>query len=98
MNYRAQLFKCVFVGIIALCLAMQGWRGIMLNSWNIIKSSVQLRDLKHSEKVILDQNRKMANEIKTLRSNPDLVAASKGSQELNLVQDPENEIIIKFSD
>jgi hypothetical protein len=98
MNYKLAFTKQILFIAFLLCLAFQGIRGLLLNSWNITRGFIQLRDLGHSEKTLKAQNKAMIHEIKKIRNNPDMAAALKGSKEFNLVQDPENEIIINYTD
>ncbi len=87
---------CLFVFL--LVLSLQAWRGAFSNTWHIAKSYIQLKDLQSSEAMLLAQNKKMLSELKTIKQNPALAVAEKGSQEFNLVQNPEQEIIINFPD
>lgn len=93
MKTAKQIILLVFL----FFLSLQGWRGAFSNSWHIAKGYIQLKDLKASEAMLFAQNQKMLAEIKAFKQNPQL-AALKGSQEFNLVQDPEQEIIVNFSD
>jgi hypothetical protein len=98
MSYRSKILRQIPLILFIACLAVQGWRGLAMNSWNITKSFFQLRDIDRSDKSVVSQNHKMLLELKKIKSNPDLMQALKASRELNLVEDPEKEIIINFSE
>jgi len=98
MNYKVKIIKQIYILLFICALSLQAWRGVFTNSWNILKSYLQLHDLKRSYNVLVVQNRKMIAEVKKIKINPDSLKALKASKEFNLVNNPSNEVIIQFPD
>lgn len=98
MKFRLESFKQIIFLFFVTCVALQAWRGLFLNSWNITKSFIQLNDVKKSYSSILSENKSMIKEVKQLQQSRGKAQLEVASRELNLVKDPKKEVVIKFAD
>jgi hypothetical protein len=80
------------------CLAIQAWRGVVNNTWNIAKSFIQLNDLEKSRSSITIQNNQMLTKVQALKKDPESSQIKMANEELNLVKDKDREIIIQLPD
>jgi len=98
MNYKIRIIQQIYLLLFVAAFALQAWRGVVLNGWGVLKSYLQLNDLKRSYQSIVAQNRQMIAEVKRLQINPSSIRTSKARKEFNLVNNPNNEVIIQFAD
>lgn len=97
MTNRFEIVKQIALFLLVCGVALQAWRGLFINGCNITKSLIQLSDVKKSHASLLAENKAMMKEVKDLK-------AGKGktkllaSKELNMVKDPDTEVMIKFVD
>jgi tRNA threonylcarbamoyladenosine modification (KEOPS) complex Cgi121 subunit len=97
MNYKNIHLQKTLILFFATCIAIQAWRGLFLNTWNIAKSFIQLSDIRKSQTKISFENNIMIEKVRELRKAPLKATLAAASRELNLVKDPKKEIVIKFS-
>jgi|GEM_PF-6904572 len=84
------------LAIFLLCLALQGWRGLFSNTLCMIRCLVQDHDLNRSQISLKSQNQKMRRELEEIRQNPQDKILAQAKKQLDLVQDPHNEIVLRF--
>ncbi|MDX1919878.1 MAG: hypothetical protein SFU25_03990 [Candidatus Caenarcaniphilales bacterium] len=97
MKFRLEAFKQILFLCFISCVAIQAWRGLFLNSWNITKSFIQLGDIQKSYSSILTENKGMLKQVKEIQKSHGKAQLAVASKELNLVKDPQKEVVIKFA-
>jgi hypothetical protein len=98
MNARLKSLREIFFTLILCFLLFQAWRGVCINGWALMKGFFHLTNLRHSVGVLSAENQRMSEEVKKIQQNPVQSRSIKAAHELDLVTNPDKEVIIHFAD
>ncbi len=78
--------------------AAQFIRALVGNGWHIVKSFIQLHEIKKAEDLIFASSKRLEAEVRQIKEGGRNLKLLRASSDLNLVGNPDRETIVEFQD